>query len=149
MSRVGAMIKYALAKVVVANGDVTTTDVERSEPEIKDHELPFCMAYGVARETTLDEFRQRQEVTAITLAYLDKFDSTQDPLSSLLAVEEAIESAIWDGNVLDTDGAGFFAYVSAFGVEKAETEAERHVLVMEVVFETIDVEDSAFALTES
>ena len=158
MSRIGAMIEYALEKVVdaAANGVTglitkapSTSAEDRPVPGIGSEELPHCMAFDVSRETGLTEFRQREEVTTISLAYVAEFDSTQNPKSEMLAIEEKIEAEIWDGNVIDTDAAGFFAYISGFGLTKSETQAERRVLLFDVTFLTTDVEDSAFALTES
>jgi hypothetical protein len=151
MSRTGAMIDYVLAKVrdaEVFGRTVTTSRLEVAIEEIPGAKLPYCMAWGVARETTLDEYRQRTEVTAISIAYVRDFGKDEVPLTEMLNSHELIEKEIWDGNVDDTDAAGFFAYVSLMSVEKAEGEGSRHVLVMEVIFETTDVEDSAFALEE-
>lgn len=151
MSRIGAMIEYALAKVVVATGmpASSTSKVERIALDIGNDELPFCFSFDATRDTTLGDYRQREETTSISLAYVDKFNATQDPLSLLLGIYEDIEGAIWDANVLDTDGAGFFAYTASFSIGKTEEKADRYSLLIEVVFETTDVEDSAFALTET
>lgn len=147
MSRIGAMVNYTLGKVEAAVQGVHVSRIERPIDDIPDDELPYCQAYAVSRETSLGEFKQREEVTSISLLYVDHYDTEiKDTLLETLKVHEAIEKEIWDGNAIDTDAAGFFAYVALAGEGKHETMADRHVLVLEVIFETMDVEDSAFAL---
>jgi len=148
VSAYGAMIDYALVKVSGVVPKVKTTDVERPYEDVQDSELPLCMAYDVAGDNNPIEFFQMEEVTSITLAFMDKFESTENALRSLLDTYVLIKRAFIDGNVIDSDAAGFKAYVSSWGTGKAEPESDRHYLVMEVLFLTVDVEDSAFALAE-
>ena len=148
MSRAGALIDYLLGKVSDVVAGVNTTDVEQALDDLKDSELPFCLAWDWAKEQSLGDYKQRDETTTISLAYVQKASATKTSFRDVLDVAEDIEESIWDGNVLDTDGAGFFAYVSASATGKSEQFPDRYILLMEVTIESTDMADSAFALTE-
>lgn len=149
MSRIGAMVNYTLGKVEAAVQGVHVSRIERPIVEILNEMLPYCQAYDVSGDISPGDFKQREEVTSISLLYVNRYDiETHDSLLETLQVKQDIEKEIWDGNVIDTDAAGFFAYMSAFGEGRTEPKSDRHLLVMEVIFETMDMEDSASALVE-
>ena len=142
------MIDYVAGKVEGVVAGVLVSDNEIPLDSVKDSQLPFCMIHAVSGEDTLIDFKQREEVTSMTVSFVDKFDATDKPLRSLLDTHQLIKEAIWDGNAIDTDAAGFFAYMTGWGTGKPEPSSDRHVLQFEVVFETMDAADSAFALVE-
>ena len=148
MSRAGAMIDHILSKVKSVRPDAKRTDQERIITNLDSAELPLCMVFAPSWVPTLEDFKQRAEVTTFTVAYVQSFQDTENPLRSLLDTAEAIVEEIWDGNAIDTDAAGYFAQVSRWEIGKSHENADRWALVMEVTFDTMDAADSAFALTE-
>jgi hypothetical protein len=143
------MLDYVQAKVVLARPKTPTSDKERVIVKLEDHELPLCMVYAPGWSTSEIEFKQRDETTTFTLAYVQAFQENESPNRSLMDTAEAITEQIWDANVLDTDAAGYFAQVTAWDIGKSRDNADRYALIMQVEFKTMDAVDSAFALTEA
>ena len=149
MSRAGAMLDYIKKRVKLVRPNVDTTDKAKIVAKMQSDELPLCMIYAAAYTADLIEFRQREEDTRFAVSYVQEFDlETESPVRSLADTAEAIGESIWDGNALDTDAAGYFARVANWEIMRSSEKATRWALVMEVVFETMDAVDSAFALAE-
>ena len=147
MSRTGAMVDYVKTKILDISPEATVTDIEQTLDAIDDKDLPFCVITSVIPVRTLIAFRQREETTTMLVEYVDKYP-VKNGIRESFDTAELLEEAIWDGNLLDTDAAGYFAWVPQWNLELSDSHAERVAIIMQVQFDTMDAVDSAFALTE-
>ena len=152
MSRRQAMIDYLLGKVEDARPLVNRFGHQINIKKRPSSELPICSIFAPSWRTDLVEFAQKKTANSFILVWVEEFAAGEDQgieaQRSLLNTAEEIEGAIWDGNVADTDAAGYFAYVASGDLRSSSEDANRHGLVLEIVIDTVDVEDGGFSLTE-
>ncbi len=144
MSRAGAMIDLVLAHVTSARPVAKQSDRVRNVTTLKTDELPLCMVYGASGVSPLIDHKQRDETTSFALVYVQDFDGTKEPVRDLLDTKEAIEDAIWDGNIIDTDAAGYFAHMAEWDIRESLDTVGRWALVAQIEFSSTDLVDSAF-----
>ena len=149
MSRRQAMIDYLLTKVATVRPDSERFRHQINIKKLASNQFPACAIFAPAWRTDLVEFQQKKTANSFVLVWVEEFPSGKEAQPSLLDTAEAIEGAIWGGNVADTDSAGYFAYVASGDLRASNENASRHGLVMEVVIDTVDIEDGGFVLKEA
>lgn len=153
MSDRGAMIDYLLAKVAAVRPDSKRFGRQVNIKKRASNELPACAIFAPAWRTDLVEFRQKKTANSFILVWVEEFpsgDSEEEAaLRDLLDTAQAIERAIWDANTEDTDAKGYFAYVASGDLRSSSESSTRHGFVMEVVIDTVDIEDGGFVLKEA
>ena len=153
MSRRQAMVDYLLGKVESVRPDSKRFGRQINIKKRASNELPACAIFAPAWRTDLVEFKQKKTANSFILVWVEEFssgDSEEDAaLRSLLDTAQAIERKIWDGNTGDTDAKGYFAYVASGDLRSSSESSTRHGFVLEVVIDTVDIEDSGFSLKEA